>query len=185
MAKTIKASRLHEIIYELAHELSELIIREHQILQDEMSQIRVLVRDAVNNLDSNFRGLNAHTSEQAEVLGDVFKSGHVSEEQQGKLTEVMNKISSHTSKTIRSLQFDDIVQQLAGHTCNRIARMQELFVELEEKLAIIKRLEPYNEVAILERVQMMREEVAEFRTRLEKENPVRQKSMDAGKIELF
>lgn len=186
MAKKInKAVSLHDALYELADEFNRLIVREHQILQDEMNQVRVLVSDAVKNLDNNFRGLNSKNSEQADILSNVFKTGQVDNEQQQKLTEITHQIKSHTSTTIRALQFDDIVQQLAGHTCDRIARMQELFVDLENKLSIIKRLESEDISAIQGHVKMMRDEVDNFRTRLEKENPVRQRSMDAGKIELF
>lgn len=188
MAKNININRistLHESLYELIDELSSLIIREHQILQGEMSQVRVLVSDAVKNLDRNFRSLNACSSEQAAIVNELVGTGRVDEEQQKKLSVISGQINSHTSTTIRALQFDDIVQQLAGHTCDRIARMQELFVELEKKIIKIKYLEVHDKKGIQGYIRMMRDEVGHFRTKLEKENPVKQISMDAGKIELF
>lgn len=185
MTKTSEVSEIHTMLFELANELSQLVVREHQILQKEMQQVQVLVSDAVKNLDSNFRGLDSKASEQADILDEVFQSCQVSDDQQKKLKDITHQINSHTSTTIRSLQFDDIVQQLAGHTCNRISQMQDLFLEFEDKLAIISQLDVGDTDAISERVQMLREEVACLRTRLEKENPVRQHSMDAGKIELF
>jgi len=172
-------------LHKLADELSQLIVREHQILQGEMCQVRILVSDAVKNLDSNFRSLSARASEQSAILDQVVETGRVEKEQQQKLSTISDEIKSHTSTTIRALQFDDIVQQLAGHTCDRIARMQELFAELEDKLTNIRKLEAMDGDGIQNYVEKMRDEVGCFRARLEKENPVRQNSMSEGKIELF
>lgn len=180
-----KVADLQESLYKLAGELSELVVREHQILQGEMCQIRVLVSDAVKNLDNNFRNLSARALEQAAIIDQVANTGRVDGEQQQKLLAISDQINSHTSITIRALQFDDIVQQLAGHTCDRIARMQELFTELEDKLTKIKQLESQDKSGIQEYIKMMHDEIGYFRTRLEKENPVKQRSMEAGKIEIF
>lgn len=183
--KINKLSGLQEDMHNLADDLSHLIVREHQILHGEMRQVRVLVSDAVKSLDSNFRSLNTCASEQSAILEQVVESGSVNKDQQKKLSEISNEINSHTSTTIRVLQFDDIVQQLAGHTCDRIARMQELFAELESKLANIKSLEAADVDGMQKYIKMMRNEVGVFRARLEKENPVKQKSMSEGRIELF
>ena len=176
---------IQQALYKLADELGDLVLREHQILQGEMRQVGVLVSDAVKNLDSNFRTLNACVSEQTAILDKVLDTGCIDKDQRQKLSEIGNQINTHTSTTIRSLQFDDIVQQLAGHTCNRIAHMQELFVGLETKLTKIKQLESQEKSDIQKLIKMMQEEVGYFRVKLEKENPVKQRSMDAGKIELF
>jgi hypothetical protein len=180
-----KVADLQKSLYKLADELCELVIKEHQILQGEMCQVRVLVSDAVKNLDSNFRSLSARASEQVAIIDQVISTGHVDDEQQQKLSAISDQINSHTSTTIRALQFDDIVQQLAGHTCDRIARMQELFTELEDKLTKIKQLESQDGDGIQKYMKMMHDEIRYFRTKLEKENPVKQNSMDAGKIEIF
>lgn len=183
--KISELSELQENLHDLADDLSHLIVREHQILHGEMCQVRVLVSDAVKSLDSNFRSLNACASEQSTILDQVVGTGRVDGDQQKKLTEISNEINSHTSTTIRVLQFDDIVQQLAGHTCDRIARMQELFAELESKLANIKKLDASDVAGTQQYIKSMRDEVGVFRARLEKENPVKQNSMSEGRIELF
>jgi hypothetical protein len=186
MAKeTGELSKLQEEMHALADELSHLIIREHQILHGEMCQVRVLVSDAVKSLDSNFRSLNACASKQAKLLDQLAERGSIDQQQQQKLTDISTEINSHTSTTIRVLQFDDIVQQLAGHTCDRIARMQELFAELEKKLVNIKNLDATDADGTRKYIRMMRDEVGVFRARLEKENPVKQDSMSEGRIELF
>jgi len=178
---TILQSALHKLGDELCH----LVVREHQILQEEMNQVRALVGEAVKSINSNFRSLNARAAEQADILDEVAKTGRIDELQQKKITEISKEMSSHTSSTIRTLQFDDIVQQLAGHTCERIARMQELFAELDGKLTEIKQMDAEDGVAIQLRILEMYKEVGLFRTKLEKENPVKQSTMEAGKIELF
>ena len=169
----------------LADELGHLVLREHQILQVEMKQLGSLIGDAVRNLDSNFRDLNACSIEQAEIIGRMVDDGCVDEQQRHRLTEISESISSHTSATIRLLQFDDIVQQLAGHACDRIARMQELFNEIDSMLESIKVLDKTQLGEIAHQLHTMKNEIGRFREGLEKENPVRQDSMQEGKIELF
>jgi hypothetical protein len=63
--------------------------------------------------------------------------------------------------------------------------MQELFAELENSLTKIKRIESQDVSEIQKHLKKMHDEVEHFRIRLEKENPVKQNSMNAGKIELF
>lgn len=172
-------------LYELADELGQLILREHQILQVEMKQLGTLVKDAVNNLDSNFRDINASANEQTDILNTAFLGGCIDESKKRRFTEITSKINTHTASAIRVLQFDDIVQQLAGHTCERIARMQELFNEIEALLLSIKNLKSDESGEILKHISLMQEEVVRFRIKLDKENPVKQISMEEGRIELF
>ena len=125
---------LKSSIYDVADELGQLVLREHQILQGEMKQLSTLVCDAVKSLDSNFRHLNASAAEQTRIVDEVFSGSAADEEAHSKFSEISEQISQRTASTIRVLQFDDIVQQLAGHASSRIARMQELFNQLEAKL---------------------------------------------------
>jgi len=172
-------------VYKLADELGQLVLREHQILLGEMRQLGTLVGDAVKNLDSNFRHLSISASEQADIMSKVFDDGCINEDQQHRFSLISNQINVHASKTIRVLQFDDIVQQLASHSCDRISRMQELFNELESTLSKIKALDSSELYEIEQHIKTMRDEVGHFRVKLEKENPVKQNSMKEGKIELF
>lgn len=176
---------LKDSLYELADQLGHLVLREHQILQGEMKQLGTLVSDAVKNLDSNFRHLNASAIEQANIMDKVFEDGCIDKRQQLRFTEISNQISTQTATTIRVLQFDDIVQQLSGHTSNRIARMQELFNELETLLGKIKTLDSFELSEVTEQIHKMQSEIGHFRVKLEKENPVKQSTMEEGKIELF
>ena len=180
MINKSEKTETHELLYELAESLSSLVIREHQILQDELNQVSSLVEDAVLELGGSFRGLNACVTEHA-----VFSKEADAEGGKSSLTDMSEQVSGYTSNMKRVLQFDDIVQQLAGHASERIAQMQELFAVLNQDVDKLKTLESDNHVESLNQLENMLEIIIKYRQLLEKENPVKQGSMSAGSIELF
>ena len=185
MAENLVESSNETLIYQLSSELSGLIIREHQILQDELNQVGALVEDAVKSLGTNIRELNKNVAEQAKIFAENSTDG---KQDNGPISEITNQVSSNTSDMMRALQFDDIVQQLAGHASDRIAQMQVLFHVLDEMLSEFKSArtsDKKNQDNTHEQLQVMIESVIKYRLLLEKANPVKQVSMSAGRIELF
>ena len=185
MAVNLVQSSDQALIYTLSEELSGLIIREHQILQDELNQVSALVGDAVKVLGTNIRELNAHVAHQEKIHGS--DSVEITQHSGGEYTKLSKQVNSNTSNMTRALQFDDIVQQLAGHASDRISQMQELFHLLDRKLSEIKVSDSSDEKhkQLHSNLQVMIENVIRYRLLLEKANPVKQDSMSEGKIELF
>ena len=171
--------------FNLADALSQLVLREHQMLQQEISQVGSLVEDAVSSLDDDFRLLNASITEQKDALDYVVSNGLMSSETHMHLTKCNNELKLHTSSTIRALQFDDIVQQLTSHASERISQMQALFGVLDNKFERLKSLTDNDSETVARLIEGMREEIDRFRLSLEKENPVKQRTMKTGSIELF
>lgn len=179
MTDISKQSDAQVLLYELAESLSSLVIREHQILQDELDQVGNLVGDAVKELGENFYELHACVFYQKSLIGDLENADNKDE-----LQAINSKINSHTSNLKRALQFDDIVQQLAGHASERIGQMQQLFNMLDQDVFKLKSFEIDNKQTQIQ-LNIMLESISKFRQLLEKENPVKQGSMTAGEIELF
>ena len=179
MTDISKQSDAQVLLYELAESLSSLVIREHQILQDELDQVGNLVGDAVKELGENFYELHACVFYQKSLIGDLENADNKDE-----LQAINSKINSHTSNLKRALQFDDIVQQLAGHASERIGQMQQLFNMLDQDVNKLKSFEIDNKQT-QNQLKIMHENISKFRQLLEKENPVKQGSMTAGEIELF
>lgn len=171
--------------YVLADSLSQLVLREHQILQQEMKQVSSLVEDAVKSLDSDFKMLNDNVVEHACVLKKAVKNNLMDDSTHKTLSNIGQQMTLHTSRTVRALQFDDIVQQLTSHACERISQMQALFIELDKNLCKVKELGANDGEKVSDCISQMKDDINRFRISLEKENPVKQYSMQPGSIELF
>lgn len=176
-------SGVQDLLFELAGELSRLVIREHQILQGELNQVCALVEDAVQALGGNFRELNICVSKQVALVANV--KSDVAANDNEKLAELSKQVNAYTAKLTRALQFDDIVQQLAGHACDRIGQMQELFSVLDKQVAELKTNKHGNTDESQNHLQTMLVNIIKYRRLLEKENPVKQDSISEGGIELF
>ena len=165
----------------LADDLNHLVIREHQLLQSELDQTGALVKDAVTTLRDNFVSLTQHAAEQVEILNQTLENTDL----QKRTVELKQKINTSTMTAVQSLQFEDIIQQLTGHARNRAVQMEQLFENMAQKLAEMRINDVQEADQLIQTIVTMQKEVASFREALEKENPVKQDSMQAGKIELF
>lgn len=184
-----ESSDLREAIYGLAEDLNRLVSRENQILQGELGQVSTLVGDAIKILVESFNNLNDQVVEQENliqsIVAEVLDSNDQEPEQVSRISELSQQINQNVAAAIRSLQFDDIVQQLVTHSQRRTEQMEQLFVGLYEKLSELKVVEPQDSTQIANYIEAMQEEINHFRVALEKTNPVKQTSMGAGKAELF
>lgn len=180
MDASLKQSKSELLVYELAESLCSLVIKEHQILQAELTQIGVLVEDAVQELGGSSRDLSVCVSEHTSLVNEFANDEHIST-----INNFKQQVNRHTSRMNRSLQFDDIVQQLAGHVSERIELMQQLFSNLESDVASIKLIGLANKSDTLNHMQSMSSNILNCRKLLEKENPVKQTSMSEGRIDLF
>ena len=189
-----ESSDLAEAIYNFADDLNSLVSQEHQILQGELSQVSMLVGDAIKTLVESFNSLNDQVAEQADIVQcivaqvtdpQVSDSGDRQVEQLARISELNQQIDRNVASATRSLQFDDIVQQLVAHSHNRAELMEQLFIGLYEKLSELKVAEPRDAKQAAKYIDAMQEEISRIRLGLEKANPVRQTTMGAGKAEVF
>lgn len=174
-------------LYDLANDLHFLVNREHQIIGDELEQMRSLVSDAIKILVKSFNSLNIHMMDQSDLVkkviaigsDDADKNKNIYGEEYFRLGQEMKQ---NLAETVRSFQFEDIVQQLVMHCRSRAENMEQLFARLDQGLACLKNAKGDEAVKI---VKDMRNDVISVRKILEKENPVKQKTMLAGGVELF
>lgn len=184
-----ESSDLREAVYGLAEDLNRLVSREHQIMQGELGQVSTLVGDAIKTLVESFNNLNGQVAEQENliqfIVAEVLNSSDQELEQLGRISELSQQINQNVASAIRSLQFEDIVQQLVTHSHRRTKQMEQLFAGLTKKLSELKVVEPQDSTQIAKYLEAMQEEINRFRVALEKTNPVKQTSIGAGKAELF
>ena len=185
----IGSSELREAVYGLADDLNQLVSREHQILQDELGQVSTLVGDAIKILVESFNSLNRQVAEQENlvqlIVAEVLDSNDQEVERLGRISALSKQIKQNVVTATRSLQFDDIVQQLVIHSHHRTEKMEDLFDGLFEKLSELKVAESQDAILVAKYLEAMQEEITHCRVTLGKANPVKQTSMGAGKAELF
>jgi len=183
------SSELRDAVHSLAEDLNQLVSREHQILQDELGQVSTLVGDAIKTLVESFNNLSRQVAEQENlvqlIVTEVLDSNDLEVEQLARISALSQQIKHNVVTVTRSLQFDDIVQQLVTHSHHRTEKMEELFAGLFEKLSELKVAESQDAILVAEYLEAMQKEIIRCRVALGKANPVKQTSMGAGKAEFF
>lgn len=182
-------SESRTLLHGIATTLNELVVREHQILQDELRQLSTLIKDAISTLDTSFKQINENASAQTKLVSsitDILKNIDQSIPREiDEINKVSEQIDKNVATAVRSLQFEDIIQQLAAHSSNRASQIEQLFKKLGENLAILKTIDENDMAQIEQVIQAMQSDMEDFRRAVEKDNPVKQASMGEGKIELF
>jgi hypothetical protein len=182
-----KKSSTEDVLYGLADDLHYLVSREHQVIGDELDQMSALVSDAIKTLVKSFNNLNINMADQSELVKKIVAAAsdgaakNVDDIQEDFLKHSL-EMKQNIATTVRSFQFEDIVQQLVVHCRTRSNGMEQLFSRLDKGLAELKVAKGKEASQIME---SMSKDVAELRELLERENPVKQDSMRAGGIELF
>jgi len=185
--KKLESSETQGVLYKLADDLHYLVNREHQIIGDELEQMSSLVSDAIKTLVKSFNNLNINMADQAQLVQEIVASASAGKGKntascQEEFLKLSRDMKQNIATTVRSFQFEDIVQQLVVHCRTRSDGMEQLFTRLDSGLAQLKTADEQQAVQI---VDIMRKDVAELRALLERANPVKQDSMRAGGVELF
>lgn len=182
--KQVEPTEAGALLYGLVNELHGLITREHTEIRDELSQMGSVVSDAIKTLMLSLNGLNAQLNQQNQMIQKMAVVVDVAEsEQLQNEYQALNKmVNQNITVVVRSLQFEDILQQLIGHCRARSEGLEDLVDQLNLDVDMLKNA-PQDKAK--EVMSDMQAKISEVGKKLEKENPVKQTSMGAGGIELF
>ena len=177
---------LSALLSNLADDLVNLMIREHQNIHQELEQVRQLVGDATRSLTASFDEMNILAIEQNTVISLALQLNNATnEELLEKCRRAEKQYRENQVNIVTALQFDDIVQQLINHAQNRTLNIQEMFKRLGDAMKQLRKLDQKDDPEFISRVLELKQDVENFRVELEKENPVKQTSLTIGKTELF
>jgi hypothetical protein len=160
------------MLADLANDIVNLMIREHQSIHQELEHVGKLIGDASKSLTINFDKLNTIAARHNSLL----------ENEDNTPAEDLKK---NQLNIVTALQFDDIVQQLTKHSQSRTRHIQVMFKKLATYLDEIKNSDCQSASTFNARIIELKRDVNELRLELEKENPVKQSSLATGKTELF
>ena len=179
-----KSSEIQSLLYDLEGELYVLIKREHAEISDELSQMGLVVSDAIKTLMQSLNSLSDQLKEQNELVLQIATA--TDDVESGKKQQAYHAVSKMVNQNIttvvRSFQFEDIVQQLVAHCATRSGNLEQLFDRINRNVIELKIADHGESGKVL---SVMKADIAKVSEELKKENPVKQTSMGEGGIELF
>ena len=112
--KQDESSEVQSLLYDLEGELYVLIKREHAEISDELSQMGLVVSDAIKTLVQSLNSLSGQLKEQNELVPLIASAADdaESEKHQQAYHAVSKMVNQNITAVVRSFQFEDIVQQL-------------------------------------------------------------------------
>jgi len=144
-------------------------------------------RETVSRLASKDMSFAIHSKSRVdEMMAQIGAMNQKAEQRLGRVSGIVQHINNDVGDAVRSLQFEDIVTQLASYTERHLDHLQGIFATLEQGLTQLQR-QPGD-------LQTRRAGIVELRAslvRLELEKqeqdhkPVTQHSMSEGDVELF
>lgn len=170
----------------LSEDIVNLMLREHQSIHLELEHVGKLINDASKSLSTSFDELNNISAQQNKYISTRLRPDNSEDKKLLAENDELNaQLKKNQLNVVTALQFDDIVQQLTKHSQSRTQHIQVMFNKLATYLEEIKGSGYKITPDFNSRITELTRDVADLRTELEKENPVKQSSLTTGNTELF
>jgi methyl-accepting chemotaxis protein len=175
----------------VADEVRDLSTRTTQFSQ-QISTLMRSMRDSVcsteaaieqmASTDMNFALESKQKVEHVLMFMDgVNQKRHVAIQRLG---EEARRMDAEVNQAVTSLQFQDMVSQLIGHVDKRVEALSKVLTQFDKLAEALRSAAAGNPRALGEVAQSLREQIAELHEAMER-NPVRQKEVSHGEIDLF
>jgi len=120
------------------------------------------------------------------MMEEVGALNQETERRLGEVSSVVDGINRGVNDAVRSLQFEDIVNQLATYTERHLDRLDATFQRLDQGLQQLRPLVGDNQACRSQLVRLRRElAILQEEQQQQDHKPVEQQSMSEGDVELF
>ena len=180
--------KLNDLLHELSNEVSLLVINEQKTLDDELQRISSILQEAVVNLRKCFDVMSTQISQQSAQIRASMLLISAENQENDDFKEILtttNQISSNVSMAVRALQFEDIVQQLIGHSRHRIDALEKMFREIQDRVNQLSENKVSEYSMILSELEACQLDIKKIKDKLNKQSPVTQSSLEKGDFTLF
>lgn len=187
----VENQKIHDLqstLHNLSGDLSRLVITEQRVLNGDLARMSNLLREAAHNLRDCFSAMsNQLTDQSAQLRRRQFRGadGKPASKDIESLLSSTNEISAHVAKAVRALQFEDILQQMIGHSRKRISQIESVFTLVQNQIEDLKDVSREDKDRILNVLRVCQDEIAEIQQILNIASPVKQDSLKSGDVELF
>jgi len=177
---------LRQTIDKVADSISQLVIQEQQAMNDDFTRMSGILQEAAENLRDCFNEMSHQRAKQsAQPHAKNNENNQPAKNNIQALTSATSEINSHAGKAIRSLQFEDIMQQMINHSRRRAEEIEKLFVALTNHISGLNSDETLGTDQIIDILENCLTDINEVEQALDLKNPVRQQSLAQGDVELF
>ena len=145
-------------------------------------------REEINELASKDMSFAIESKAQVDVMmGQVAEVNETIEEKLQEVSVITGDIDQMVGNAVRSLQFEDIVRQLAGYSQKHLDKAERMVDELRQGLISLRSAEKDGLPHYLSELAVLRDHIAQLNDHEDVQNnrPVDQRSMDEGEVELF
>lgn len=180
--------KLNNSLHELSCDVSRLVIREQQLLNEELLRMSSLLREAATDLRHCFTIMGQQLDQQASLLRQRDPSGQMERRRDNSREKLMlatSELGSYISKAIKALQFEDIIQQLIGHSRRRAEEIERMFSAIQDRISDLQEHDVQELEKLLVVLESCHKEIAAVKEALTLANPVKQQSMEKGDVTLF
>ena len=181
-------SKLNNSLHELSCDVSQLVIREQQLLNEELLRMSRLLQEAAISLRQCFTVMGQQLEHQALLLKQRDLKLQVERRKDAGKDELLLatfEIGSYVGQAVRSLQFEDIIQQLIGHSRRRAEEIEKMFVGLQDRINDMREYDAKDLDQVLDALERCHQEIASVKEALTIANPVKQQSLEKGDVTLF
>jgi len=179
----VDMAKMRELI-DRAHVQHEVDVETMKLASHSFTETHRLIDEvASRDMDDVFES----KSQVEEILKHFYEINDLISTCRADLTQVNGSMRQNLGKSVRALQFEDIVSQSLGHTRLHLDRMEGFVMRLAQGLSSIdiKELASINDYAV--RIADIHAEMMMYKRdlALDEKNPVTQTNMDEGEVELF
>lgn len=175
-------------IQQLYEILESSVKDELVVIEQELKQIKEIVRDAVKELTSGFYGLSTNIDEQQHLVNSIIDAITITEKEKllSDLDNSTQAINKNVATTVRALQFEDIVTQLSDNSLLSANNIDEFLNELKTNLQNQLADTPLQTLAIDQLKALLYEAKAVRKEqKLQHEKVISQTNLSEGNVELF
>ena len=179
---------LDDSLHELSRDVSQLVIREQQLLNEELLRMSKLLQEAATDLRQCFTVMGQQLGRQSLLLRQGDPAMQVERRRDDNKEELLlatSELGAYVGNAVRALQFEDIMQQLITHSRRRAEEIEKMFVTLQDRINDMQDYDSRSAEKILAVLEACHKEIAAVKEALTLANPVKQQSLERGDATLF
>ena len=178
-----KMTELLAKIQEYMQLTTDLVLEEQEAALSELTRMEDILHEAAEELRGSFTEIDKLVAQDLAKHSRSISTVKLDDGSES-TESIESKLSKQYRRSITALQFEDIVKQIIGHSKTRGKGIDEILKNISTRAHQMDTL--HLNVEELQRViEDTRSDIKRFQEKMAATNPVAQKSLDTGDIELF
>ncbi len=178
-----KMNELLANIHEYMQLTTDLVLKEQEAALSELTRMEEILHEAAEELRGSFTEIDKVVAQDL-TRHPLSNSPLKLDEDNKPVESIESKLSKQYRRSITALQFEDIVKQIIGHSKTRGKGIAEILKNISTRAHQMD--SSHLNIEELQRIiEHTRNDIKRFQEKMAATNPVVQKSLETGDIELF